>query len=258
MPVTVHDRILDEAPAYLLGELDGRAAALVEAHLAGCAACRAEFERLSESVEALRAPTADVDPPARLRAAVLDAARQEGPPVPLAPPAAQSRRPFDWARWAPAALASAAALAFAISASATGARAQTTRAAYRQVLAENAALTTQLASARHSLQLAVLQLGATAAGGQAVASLAVAQTAGTAQVVLVARGLPPLAAGQVYQLWYLNGGAPVSGGLLQVSGTTAELRARLGPATVVRAAAVSREPHPGDSAPLGPIVLQTA
>lgn len=43
----------DELGAYVLGLLDAEAAALVEAHVAGCADCRADLDELREPAAAL-------------------------------------------------------------------------------------------------------------------------------------------------------------------------------------------------------------
>jgi anti-sigma-K factor RskA len=258
VPVTVHERILDEAPAYLLGELNAAARAGVQAHLRRCAACRAEVARLGEALDALGALAPETDPPQRLRAAVLAAARRE-------PPArARGRRdprtpgaPGGRLGWAVAAVAAAAALAFAVQASAEGARARGTLAAYRQLLADNTVLRSELAAAAGQPQVSVLALAPTSPQDSAVASLAVVRGPQGGQVVLVARGLPPPRGSEVYQLWYLNGGPPVSAGALTVADGSGRLQAPLPAGAEVAAAAISLEPHPGDVQPLGPIVLKS-
>lgn len=285
-----HEAVLDEAPAYLMGELAGAERAAVEAHLAACAACRAEFERLREAMETLAADIPAVAPPPRLRQAVLAAVRREPPRAPAAPgtpvartpdaagvpaapvhalsegrPAAPAtRRPAAAliARWWPTVVAAAAAVALAVQAGQAGARLRTSREAYAALARRNEVLTGRLARAEADLHVAVLQLAATSTASRgAVASLAVAQGATRAEVVVVARGLPPPRGSEVYQLWYLNGGKATSGGVLTYragGGGTATLRGRLPAPLVVKAAAISREPRPGDAQPQGPIVLAGA
>jgi anti-sigma-K factor RskA len=255
----MHERILDDAPAYLLGELDAGARATVEAHLATCTQCRAEFAQLGEALASLANLAPEAEPPDRLRAAVMAAAEREGPAlaIPLVTPS-RARRQVDWGRWIPAVVAAAAAVAFAVQASAAAARVRTAEAAYHRVLAANGLLQGQLAAAQRGIALSLLQLEPTSSQTSAVASLAVASDADGGRVALVARGLQPLEGREVYQLWYLNGGAPVSAGVLQISGTTGHLQASLRPGARVDAAAISREPQPGDTEPKGPIILETA
>ncbi|HET8894261.1 MAG TPA: anti-sigma factor [Gaiellaceae bacterium] len=91
--------------AYALDALDASDVEAYEAHLAQCEQCRADLAELNETASALAwAPDAP-SPPARLRAAILDAAAAERSnvvPVPM-------RR-----RWLPAVAAVAAAAAVAL------------------------------------------------------------------------------------------------------------------------------------------------
>ena len=102
--------VLDLLSAYALDALDEAEAALVSAHLAECASCRAQFAGLAETAGRL----ADLDPsepPLQLRGRVLaaiEAARAEQAAAALSPVAPPARRPqlaaprplrWNWVRW---------------------------------------------------------------------------------------------------------------------------------------------------------------
>jgi hypothetical protein len=71
-----HARIVPALGAYAADALEPQEAAEVEAHLATCAACRAEAERLGRAAAWLGS-TQETPPPERLRDAVLAAVRGE-------------------------------------------------------------------------------------------------------------------------------------------------------------------------------------
>ena len=91
--------------AYALDALGANDAEAYEAHLAQCEQCRADLAELNDTATALAWVPDAPEPPARLRAAILDAATAERTNVvPLL-----ARR-----RWLPAAAAAAAAAALAL------------------------------------------------------------------------------------------------------------------------------------------------
>jgi putative transcriptional regulator len=67
----------DMLPEWLLGTLEPAAREAAERHLAGCARCRAEVERLRPGVEALSALVAPVEPPPEALARLMR--EMEGP-----------------------------------------------------------------------------------------------------------------------------------------------------------------------------------
>jgi len=78
--------IHDLCAAYALDALAPDEERAFEAHLASCARCREELAGLSETAAALAYAVPPAEPPARLRARILDAARAERPNVvPLRP-----------------------------------------------------------------------------------------------------------------------------------------------------------------------------
>lgn len=82
--------------AYVLGEGTPQERALVERMAAGEAAVRAELDAIERTLVAHAFANA-VQPPAAVRAAVLEAVKADGPPVRrLAPAAATPARTFNW------------------------------------------------------------------------------------------------------------------------------------------------------------------
>src|SRR5438093_713648 len=79
----------------IYGELSAEARAEVAAHVAGCAACRAELAALESTRALARRALATDEPPARARAAILRAAAAALPAAPR--PAAPASKPSAWA-----------------------------------------------------------------------------------------------------------------------------------------------------------------
>jgi anti-sigma-K factor RskA len=68
----------EDVGAYLLGALDESERAAFERHLAGCAECRDEVERLRPAVDALPRSVEPLAAPRGLKAAVMQAVEEEG------------------------------------------------------------------------------------------------------------------------------------------------------------------------------------
>lgn len=178
-------------PLAALDVLDPREAEAVERHLSTCRRCRHEQADYARTVDllALSVPVRPLPP--RLRRRVLDALRTD--PWPFAAPAR---------RW----LAAAVLLILVLTGS-------------------NVVLWQRLATARDS---AVPPRAERAAPGpltwyDLVASTPGATAQGTLCAVpdgrlawLIVQGLPPLAPGQVYQLWFVHGDQWISGGTFTV------------------------------------------
>jgi anti-sigma-K factor RskA len=69
-----HEELESNVAAWVLGALDPEEAAVVQAHVEGCASCRETAARLQRAVTALPLVVEEVAPPARLRERVLAAA----------------------------------------------------------------------------------------------------------------------------------------------------------------------------------------
>jgi anti-sigma-K factor RskA len=80
-----HARFAEDVGAYLLDALDGRERRAFERHLRSCDECRREVERLRPAADVLPGSIEQVEPPARLKAAVM---------AEIEPSRARRRRPL--------------------------------------------------------------------------------------------------------------------------------------------------------------------
>lgn len=197
MTTTQGEHPLDDLAVYAVDALEPNERAAVEAHLAGCASCRAELaehlDTLARLTEASAAPAGGLE---QLLAG-LDAPRHMARPTAItAAPSARERR-RRWMRVAGVAAAAAAVAAVVgVALSSLG--------------DEDTDTLSDLADE------ALDQPDAD------VATLATPEGANVARVVVTDEGtgylfaddLPTLAEGQAYQLWQLDGPAPVSLGLV--------------------------------------------
>jgi anti-sigma-K factor RskA len=95
MNETDHERRRDDIAAYLLGALEPGEAAELERHLAGCAECEEELERLRPAVQVLPETVERVDAPPALRGRLMEQVRSEAGGSQAAPAARRSpRRPL--------------------------------------------------------------------------------------------------------------------------------------------------------------------
>jgi anti-sigma factor RsiW len=83
--VTARDHLAyqDEVGAYLLGALTDEERRDFEGHLAGCAECRDEIERLRPAADALPRSVEQVEPPPTLKASLMEIVESEAQPVPV-------------------------------------------------------------------------------------------------------------------------------------------------------------------------------
>ena len=77
MNETEHDRRRDDIAAYLLGALEPGEAAELERHIAGCAECERELQRLRSAVQVLPETVEQVEAPAALRGRLMEQVRSE-------------------------------------------------------------------------------------------------------------------------------------------------------------------------------------
>ena len=73
-----HQRYREDVGAYLLGALPDRDGEAFERHLAGCAECREDVERLRPAADALPRSVEPLAPPASLKASLMEAIREDG------------------------------------------------------------------------------------------------------------------------------------------------------------------------------------
>jgi anti-sigma factor RsiW len=259
-PMT-HEQAVDLAAAYVLGALEAADMAAVREHLATCPESHVEFERLGGVVPyLLDTPDLElVEPPASLGDRIMAAAAADlatrgtgAEPAPqrtIAFPAAPERktrarsrtRQLNWAMRIAAVVAIVA------------------------VGGWNLLLQNELGAARRYDQAVASVISAATQPGSQTVVLAPTennQASGIAailpdgSVVLAMRDLPATKGTEVYETWVIVGSAaPVPVGDFKVDangiGTVATRPTQAPPGAIV---AVSREPQPGSTAPVGPIV----
>ncbi len=188
--MTDHEWLAAAGP-YALGVLDREEQAGFEAHLAGCAGCRAEVQAFREVAGLLAHGAPAAAPPAGLRERVLAEARQVRP-------IGRRGLPGPW-------LAAAAALVVALGAGAGAWRtARRAAALEREIAARDSMLAALLGPEVHVVSLA--------STGRAP-SARVFWNQRQASFVVTAFDLPAAPAGRTYQLWAIaKGSAPLSMG----------------------------------------------
>jgi anti-sigma-K factor RskA len=199
-PLSVHEL----TAAYALDALEADDARAYEAHLRDCERCREELAVLREGADALAWGVESPEPPARLRASILDtAAAERGNVVPLV------RRPRLYrATAAAAAVAACAAVGLGIWAAVL--RHELDRARSARTSAAGAA---QILADRSTRRVSLT-------GGDGVVAV---DPAGRA--VLVVRALPSAPAGKTYEAWVIpHGGAPKRAGIFSGGDGTTVLR----------------------------------
>lgn len=72
-----HPRYRDDIGAYLLGALTELERQAFERHMAGCSECQEELERLRPAADALPGSVEQVQPPARLKASLMEVVERE-------------------------------------------------------------------------------------------------------------------------------------------------------------------------------------
>ncbi len=218
--------------AYALDAVPEAEAAAFERHLTGCPACRQEVRELRETAARLGAAVAATPPP-ELRDATLSRAAKtrQWPPLVrrISPVKPLSVRIGLLAAAAAAVLA----VVFGVSTLDTEQRPDPGQ---EQVAAVNAVLAAPDATTTRN------------EGASVVTSVS------QGKIVVLAGGLPPLAAGRVYQAWLIGAGEVRSAGLLEPDGPhrTRPVLADLPPGT--DRVGITAEPTGGSPAPTTPEV----
>lgn len=88
-----HEIILELLPAFALDALEPGEMRLVSEHLVGCNACRAEFDALRQAAGLLAMAAPPAEPPAHLRAKILDIVGAEAPVTVAKPQSSVSPQP---------------------------------------------------------------------------------------------------------------------------------------------------------------------
>jgi hypothetical protein len=218
----------DDLVAYSLEALDPREAAAVEAHAPSCARCSRELEALAPAVAVLGESVEQLEPPPELRERVMAEVRAD-----VARSAADQEttvRPRRRRGWRGLFMRPAIAVGLAIAIAAVGG----------YVIAGNG-------GGGGTEQTTVPVVAQQGIGG----TLAVGDTSS----MLDLHGLHQLSGREVYQVWVAHGSnvKPSSNFIPDSSGRAmTAVDGTLTPGTKVM---VTREPHPGQTAPTTPVLL---
>lgn len=230
--------VLDQLADYLLGNLSPAEQRAVEQHLSGCAVCRAEREALQEAAGRLALAAPPIEPPARLKKAIL---RQIDTPVErrAAVRAGWNRRLRDWQRSAsPAWLLAAAALILIL-------------------LAGNLLLWGQVRQLSQQAQAPLRTIALAGSESAPDAKGLLVLTGDGRSGTLVVDGLPELDPQRQYQLWLIEDGQRTSGGVFSVDrwGYGAVVIESERPLDSFQSFGVTIEPAGGSPGPTGERVL---
>jgi anti-sigma-K factor RskA len=191
--------------AYALDAIDDEAEAERFArHLRKCQACAGEVRGLREVATVMGFAAEEYEPPASLRADVLDAITRTRQLPPHVAPSRRKRRPMlSWTPQLVAVAAAIAAIVLGIQLAGSQDRLQQAQAISAVLAAPDARVVT----------------GPVMHGGSATVVVSAARR----ELVVTARRLPPLPSGRVYELWLIGPSRTVSAGLLSRAGGNAVL-----------------------------------
>jgi anti-sigma-K factor RskA len=220
-----HRELQDLIPAHALDALDADDALLLEEHVVTCETCRIDLDELRETTALLAFATAPVEPPARLRAAILDAVAES---VPEAVTPRRARLAFLRGAFAGTVLGAAVALVIGITLHSQLSDARSSRDAQSALVSSLIDPSTRVQPLAGKLQGAVVRNG------------------GSGKLVLV--NLPHTAKGRTYEAWLIGADkvpAP-AGTFAGGKALVVPLRGNAGKATTV---AITVEPTGGSSKP---------
>jgi anti-sigma-K factor RskA len=229
------DNLID---AYALGALEPDETAQVEAHLERCARCHRLAATARATAAALLYAAPLVEPPAGLRAKIIDRVHAVAAEEQRTLPGMRPREPI-------------------------GGGGQSSRAGLRRVLAgllgreqrANDRAARRLAELLAHPDSAIWEVAGTEEAPEARARLV--GVPGERDAVLITGGLRPLARERVYQVWLLRGGQPLPNALFRVGpgGDSRQIIHAPQPLGDFEVVAVTPEPASGSPSPTGPIVL---
>ena len=234
-----HDVLRDLIAPVALGAAAPHEIARVEAHAKDCAVCGEELASLRAAADVLAVSVPQRDPAPELKESILATVRAEA-----AERAGEAAAPATRAR-----------------------RGGERRG--RRLFGIRAWPAAAVAATIVALALAV-GLVLTTSGGDAGGAQTIAMTAGPAApgidgrvlyvpdedtAVVNLSDLPPLKAGDAYQLWVIKGGTPVSAGLFESTGPAAARTVATG-LEGADALAVTAQPASSRTVPEGPILVQ--
>jgi anti-sigma-K factor RskA len=220
-----HRELQDLIPAHALEALDADDALLLEEHVVTCETCRRDLDELRETTALLAFATPPIEPPARLRAAILDAVAES---VPEATAPRRARLAFLRGALAGALAGAAIALVIGITLHNQLSDARSSRDAQAALVSSLTDPSTRVQPLAGKLEGAVLRNG------------------GSGKLVLV--NLPSTAKGRTYEAWLIGTNkVPVPAGTF--AGGKTQVVALRGNAEKAKTVAITVEPAGGSSKP---------
>ncbi|HEY3160012.1 MAG TPA: anti-sigma factor [Vicinamibacterales bacterium] len=247
--MSTHDELKANTAGYVLGSLDAQEQREFEAHLAGCAECKAEVASLRPLISVLATSVPQVTPRSELRERILGAAAglkpsgaETGAGPKTGPYTIRDRRSPPALVWLPLA----AAIVIAVGAGIYALRLQ------RQMGEQQARFDQEQSAAA---VLAAPDLARIDLQGQPVAPDARARALWSRSrgLVFTAANLPPAPPGKAYQVWVVTAQMPISAGLLTTDPTGGGSQYYVTPPDIAPpvAVAVTLEPSGGVPSPTG-------
>jgi hypothetical protein len=224
----------DDLVAYSLEALDPREAAEIEAHAPSCARCTRELEALVPAVAVLGESVEQLEPPSELRERVLSIVREEADAKQAELSGAQGREEATKRR---------------------------ERRGLRGLLMRPAVGLAGLAIVGAGVGgYLVADEGGNAGGESTVPVVAQAGIGGTLAVgdtssMLDLHGLKQLTGREVYQVWVAHGSSVQPSSSFVPDNTGRAMTAVDGNLSQGTKVMVTREPHPGETAPTTPVLL---
>ena len=231
-----HRELQDLIPAHALDALDADDALLLEEHVVTCETCRLDLDELRETTALLAFATAPVEPPARLRAAILDAVAV-AESVPEAAQPRRTRLAFLRGAFAGTLAGAAVALVIGITLHSQLSDARSSRDAQAALVSSLIDPSTRVQPLAGKLQGAVVRNG------------------GNGKLVLV--NLPNTGKGRTYEAWLIGANnVPVPAGTFAGGkALVVPLRGNAGKATTV---AITVEPAGGSNKPTSPPIASAS
>ena len=252
-----HEQYAEDLALYALDALRGEERVKLDEHLASCAGCRLELERLRSDTALLAMSAAGSRPPQRARQRLLDAVAREARARAITRTTPR-RGWWGWLGWAVAA----AAIVFGLSQmrDVYMLKARLATARFRQ-----SETTRQLNELR---QIAAPIIAPEAQRVTLVAAKSKPQPQGKAfylrnrgSLVFLASNMPPLPPHKAYELWLIPvSGNPLPAGVFKPDsrGSGSVVNPPLPPGTEAKAFAITVENEAGSPAPTTPILMMGA
>lgn len=257
----LRERVEELLPFYALDALSDEERELVERYLAEHPEARQEVEEMGRAAAALPFGVMPVEPPPPIKEALMgrvtsDAAARTASSQPLARQTSRRGLSFDNLFRALSLGAAAVAILWAVILNAQVARLQSEIAALNeQMAAQSESLKQIIENLPETNPVITVSLEGTEVQPQAQGQLIANPDSQSA--VLAIAGLSQLEPGKTYQVWLIDGGGPVSAGLLTVDDKGQGVLVVTSPDEIgsFQSLGISVEPEGGSTEPTGDIVV---